>query len=225
LKEMKIFFYSGIAFLAAGSFFVSMIVGSEQQLGGLGFVLGFIFPLIGIILIALALSSKNRSRGLGREDQTAKLSVSRTQLAIAILVTTVLFLGFLVYPGGLLYVAPNYPPYSMIEGLENRYKVRDVLAISFQTQWCRWDTEEQPQTTIRRIMDADGKVDNTTIWSGTVTLRTPPECADEYDVSLRTTYLEGTFKPLVLEKAGVYQIATEGDLSPYGEAKFRVVER
>ena len=225
---MKIFFYGGIAFLAVGLVCLYFSLDSAGIAYGWVFVLGCILFLTGAVLTVVTTPIGSNQRELGSERKASELSASRRQKAVALIVgSSFLTVFFLVYPGGLLrsYIANEPPTESetqLFEGLKYVYNTGDTLTFSISTGSCWWETDELPQTTIKKIKDKDDNSDVKTIWVGIAPLKTPEDCKDYSGAS--TTYYEGTFKPLILEEAGVYEVTADLDYSGGNTRQFTVIE-
>ena len=208
---MKIFFYAGILFLALGLLLVFTSIGSEGILSGSIFGFGTIFFLIGAVLtiIASPVKKQNKKKEQGPEGQTTSmLSVSRTQLAVGVLVSATFFLVFfLVYPGTVL-VGPFANHGKQNEG--------------------DWIYDQYFGITINKLQNADGMDTDETVWFVANELEGFPlndgGTPQHINKVVHVGGNESSSGALILEEAGLYSVVTEGRNIINSEKRFSVID-
>ena len=234
---MKIFFYAGILFLALGLLLVFTSIGSEGILSGSIFGFGTIFFLIGAVLtiIASPVKKQNKKKEQGPEGQTTSmLLVSRTQLAVGVLVSATFFLVFfLVYPGTVL-VGPfanhgkqNDYLNASYTGLKDQYMIGEQLEFSIEYEG-DWIYDQYFGITINKLQNADGMDTDETVWFVANELEGFPlndgGTPQHINKVVHVGGNESSSGALILEEAGLYSVVTEGRNIINSEKRFSVID-
>ncbi len=150
------------------------------------------------------------------------------QLAIAIMAATALVTGFfLIYPGGLFYNFNGRPvealPEATIEGLKNRYSVREELAFSVRVEGYWNDDGSFPETIVKKVADADGRATDEIVRIDRGVEGSPESYDQNPDRISKVRHIAGNaLYPLVLREPGTYSVMVQGDNVKEAEERFRV---